>query len=86
MPKNEITSPSAKASAERLSLTESWARAGDSSTSSTCISCWVIGCTCAAPANYNLCGGCGNGLSGCFEVETSFNARQCSNYMCFEEA
>lgn len=39
----------------------------------------------AETANYNLCGGCGNGLSGCFEVETSWGG-QCSGYTCFEDA
>ena len=33
-------------------------------------------------ANYNLCGGCGNGLSGCFEVETSGSLDQWGLQVC----
>lgn len=36
----------------------------------------------AEVANYNLCGGCGNGLSGCFEVETSGSLDQWGLQVC----
>ena len=36
----------------------------------------------AGAANYNLCGGCGNGLSGCFEVETSGSLDQWGLQVC----
>lgn len=84
MPKHAIESPRTSSTVDRLTLTSQHVRDSQPSSAGNCC-CWSF-CGCfeaevsaacsglycfeAEGSNYNLCGGCAQGMVGCFEPES----------------
>lgn len=69
MPKHVIESPSTATTIDRLALSSQHVRETQPSSVGNC--CWSFcGCFEAEGSNYNLCGGCTQGMVGCFELES----------------